>query len=42
MSSIRIHPSWLAALQSEFDAPYWQELTTFVKAEYATHICFQA
>lgn len=42
MSSIRIHPSWLAALQSEFDAPYWQELTTFVKAEYATHICFPA
>lgn len=38
--SIRIHPSWREALASEFDQPYWDELTTFVREEYSTTQCF--
>jgi uracil-DNA glycosylase len=38
--SIRIHPSWREALASEFDQPYWDELTTFVCEEYSTTQCF--
>ncbi len=38
--TVRIHPSWHAALSSEWEEPYWHELTTFVKAEYTTKRCF--
>lgn len=38
--SIRIHPSWQAVLVSEFEKPYWESLTSFVKSEYATNRCF--
>jgi uracil-DNA glycosylase len=34
--SVRIHPSWLSHLQSEFSKPYFQELSSFVKSEYHT------
>lgn len=39
---LRIHPSWATALASEFSAPYWENLTTFVKDEYSTRPCFPA
>lgn len=38
--TLRIHPSWQAALAPEFDKPYWAQLTSFVKAEYAAGPCF--
>lgn len=38
--SVRIHPSWQAALSSEFEKPYWQELASFVKDEYSKNTCF--
>ncbi len=38
--SVRIHPSWFTALASEFEKPYWHELTAFVKSEYASGSCF--
>lgn len=31
---VKIEPSWKQALGAEFDQAYFQELTTFVKAEY--------
>ena len=37
---VRIHPTWQAALAPEFEKPYWEALTTFVKAEYASGPCF--
>lgn len=36
MPSVKIHPSWLKHLSAEFDQKYFQELTEFVKQEYAT------
>lgn len=38
--TVRIHPSWQTALSSEFEKPYWQELTSFVKHEYSKNPCF--
>lgn len=37
---VKIHSSWLAVLSSEFEKPYWQELTDFVKREYSQEQCF--
>lgn len=37
---IRIHPSWHAQLQDEFEKPYFHALTDFVRAEYAQHTCY--
>ena len=37
---VKIHPSWAARLQSEFDADYFQALTEFVRAEYAAGPCY--
>jgi uracil-DNA glycosylase len=36
---IKIHSSWHDQL-SEFDKPYFEQLTTFVKSEYTSHRCF--
>lgn len=36
MPQVKIHPSWLAVLQEEFEKPYFTELTGFVKKEYTT------
>lgn len=33
---VRIEPSWKEALAHEFSAPYWADLSAFVKREYAT------
>lgn len=38
--SVRIHPSWLTALSSEFEKPYWHELTDYVRNEYQRVPCF--
>lgn len=33
---VKIEPSWKQQLQSEFDKPYFERLTAFVRQEYAT------
>lgn len=38
--SVRIHPSWNSLLKEEFEKPYWETLTQFVKDEYSTTACF--
>ena len=38
--NVDIDPSWKAALTSEFDKPYFKDLTDFVKKEYIEHKCF--
>lgn len=38
--NVKIHPSWLNYLQDEFDKPYFEQLTTFVRQEYATQTVF--
>ncbi len=38
--TVKIHPSWHAVLSEEFDKPYWQTLTNFVKSEYSEKVCF--
>lgn len=35
MTQVKIHPSWYAILQEEFEKPYFETLTQFVKEEYA-------
>ncbi|MCQ2340887.1 MAG: uracil-DNA glycosylase [Paludibacteraceae bacterium] len=37
---VQIEESWRQVLQSEFDKPYFEMLTTFVRREYAAHVCF--
>jgi len=38
--SVKIHPSWQAVLANEFEKPYWQKLTSFIKEEYSKNTCF--
>ena len=33
---VKLEPSWKEALKEEFSAPYFKELTSFVRAEYGT------
>lgn len=40
--SVRIDPSWNQALKAEFESPYFEELSAYVKGEYATGPCFPA
>ena len=35
-----ISNDWLPAVQAEFRKPYYKELYTFVREEYATHVCY--
>lgn len=37
---VTIDPSWKAHLQSEFDKPYFANLTQFVRDEYSRALCF--
>ncbi len=39
---VKIDPSWHEVLSSEFEKPYWQNLTTFVKNAYTEKPCFPA
>lgn len=38
--TIKIHPSWYNVLTPEFEKPYWNSLTEFVKNEYLQKKCF--
>lgn len=38
--TVKIEESWREVLQPEFDKPYFELLTSFVKREYAAHVCF--
>lgn len=40
--SVRIEASWKARLQQEFEQPYWESLTSFVRVEYAAYQCCPA
>ena len=35
--NVNIEESWKIRLQAEFDKPYFERLTNFVRQEYATH-----
>lgn len=37
---VKIEPSWKALLQPEFDKPYFEQLTSFVRSEYAHSTIF--
>lgn len=37
---VRIEDSWKEVLQPEFDKPYFELLTSFVRREYQTAVCF--
>ncbi len=38
--NVTIHSSWKQVLQPEFEKPYFQDLSSFVKQEYSSHRCF--
>ena len=38
--NVRIHPSWQAVLQEEFDKDYFAQLTDFVRSEYARTVVY--
>ncbi|ERI61993.1 uracil-DNA glycosylase [Capnocytophaga sp. oral taxon 863 str. F0517] len=37
---VRIDPSWNSLLHHEFEKPYFESLTDFVKKEYSEHTCY--
>ena len=37
---VRIDPSWQRVLQTEFDKPYFELLTQYVRQQYKTRRCF--
>ena len=37
---VQIESSWQQALQTEFDAPYFERLVQFVRSEYTAHTCY--
>ena len=37
---VRIEPSWQHVLQTEFDKPYFELLTQYVRQQYQTRRCF--
>jgi uracil-DNA glycosylase len=37
---VNIHASWKKALSEEFEKPYFENLISFVKKEYAEHTCY--
>ena len=38
--NVRIDESWKTVLQPEFDKPYFERLTSFVRQEYASGTCY--
>src|SRR5690606_39303675 len=38
--NVSIHPSWKQHLENEFNKPYFEALTNFVKHEYVTQTCY--
>lgn len=39
-ADVKIHPSWKARLDPEFNKPYFQDLSEFVRKEYATQTVY--
>jgi uracil-DNA glycosylase len=37
---VKMHPSWQKQLESEFEKPYFKDLTKFIKEEYHAHTCY--
>ncbi|TMM31152.1 uracil-DNA glycosylase [Polaribacter aestuariivivens] len=37
---VKIADSWKNILQTEFEKPYFKQLTAFVKDEYSNHVCY--
>ena len=37
---VRIEPTWAQRLQADFDQPYFQQLTDFVRSEYSAGPCY--
>lgn len=37
---VKMHDSWKAVLNDEFEKPYFNELISFVKSEYSTKVCY--
>lgn len=40
MAQVKIEESWASQLSSEFNKPYFEQLIQFVRAEYASGICY--
>lgn len=38
--NVKIDPSWKEVLNDEFEKPYFQKLTNFVKTEYSSSTCY--
>ncbi len=38
--NVKIDPTWAQQLEAEFRAPYFQQLTEFVRQEYAAGVCY--
>jgi len=39
-ADVKIAPSWKARLEGEFEMPYFQQLTRFIKSEYASQLVY--
>ena len=37
---IKMHSSWKSVLNEEFEKPYFKDLISFVKSQYATKVCY--
>ncbi len=40
MKDVKIHPTWKAVLSEEFQKPYWDPLTTFIRTQYTTTVVY--
>jgi len=40
MADVKIELSWKARLKNEFQSPYFNDLTEFIKSEYSTHTVY--
>ncbi|MCI7310002.1 MAG: uracil-DNA glycosylase, partial [Prevotella sp.] len=40
MQTVQIETSWKEQLKAEFEQPYFEQLTSFVRQEYQQHVCF--
>jgi len=40
LKQVRIHSSWKEVLKQEFQKPYFEELSEFVRKEYQNHQCY--
>lgn len=38
--NVKIDESWNNMLQTEFQKPYFEELTSFIRSEYSLNTCF--